>query len=251
MEVAMSNIKRLFLLLAALLVIGAMIIIINRPGKSLASDDSDYIAIENTLRLYLEIDAEARYTLDDSRLSEVLANDPRGSYMAEDGADKYFLMAVQWYTGNSNIKEGEIGMLDFWHAYYAYNRTVKQIYDNLVAMDMLPTPTPKPTEDPNDVYVLRTTESTPSSIYAGKTSPESIPEIQELMRETGFQYASLPPPRPETIVPVSFVIQSITVDNDLAHVVGDYTYAKVDLTFAKIDGQWYLIGQSIIQWHGG
>jgi hypothetical protein len=247
----MCNIKRLYLLLAALLVLITIIIIMNRPGKSLASDNPDYIAIENTLRSYLEIDAKARYSLDDSRLSEVLANDPRGSYSGAEGENAYLVKAVRWYTGNPNIKDDNIGMLDFWHAYYAYNREVKQIYDNVQAMGRLPTPTSSPTEDPFDIDVLLASESTPSSILPDKTSPESLPEIQELMKETGFQSASLPQPQPDVIMPEQFIIQSITIDNDLANVIGDYSYAEVDLTFVKLSGQWYLVGSKIIQWHGG
>ena len=199
--------------------------------------------------MYLEIDAEVQYTLDDSRLSEVLANGPRGSYMSTEGATKHFVKLVQWYTGNPNIKEDEIRMLDFWNARYAYIRAVKQIYDNAVAKGMLPTPTPAPMEDPFDIDAMRVAENAPS--MAPQTSPESLPEIQALMKETGAQYATLPPPRPEKIVPEQFVITSITIDEDLAHMVGDYQWATVDLTFAKIDGRWYLIGSIIIQWHGG
>lgn len=245
----MSNIKKLYFLLAAFILIGGVIIMFNRPGKTLASDDSDYIAIEKTLHLYLEIDAEIQYSLDDSRLREVLANDPRGSYTGTEGANKHLVKLVQWYTGNPNIKEDEIRMLDFWNARYAYNRAVKQIYDNAVAMGALPTPTPAPTEDPFDIDAMGVAENAHSR--TPQTSPESLPEIQALMEETGIQYATLPPPRPEKIVPEQFSITSITIDEDLAHMVGDYQWATVDLTFAKINGCWYLIGSKIIQWHGG
>ena len=61
----------------------------------------------------------------------------------------------------------------------------------------------------------------------------------------------LPPPRPEEIVPESFVIYSITKYNDVAHVIGDFPYAKVDLIFARIQGNWYLIGKRTLQDHGG
>jgi hypothetical protein len=251
MEVNMSNNKRLFILFAALIIIVAIVIILKRPGKSLAEDNPDYVAIENTLQSYFEIDAKARYTLDDSRLSDVLANDPRGSYSGAEGENGYLVKAVRWYTGNPDIQEDNIGMLNFWHAYYAYNREVKQIYDNAQAMGKLPMPTSSPTEDPFDIDVLLSTENAHSPIFSGETSPESLPEIQELMKETGFQSASMPLPQPDVIVPEKFIIQSITVDNDVAHVIGDYPYAKVGLTFVKLSGQWYLVGSKIIQWHGG
>ena len=56
----MQNIKRLCLLFVALMVVVVTIIIINQPGKSLAVDNPDYIAIENALQSYLEIDAKLR-----------------------------------------------------------------------------------------------------------------------------------------------------------------------------------------------
>ena len=242
----MSNMKRLFLTLAAVVIFVAIISLINRPGKNLASSDLDYDAIENTLRSYLEIDAEARYTLDDTRLSEVLANDPRGSYNGVEGANKYLVQAVRWYTGNPDISEDNIGMLDFWHAYYAYRRALKQIYDTTIGRELLPTPSPIPYEDdfPLELRV------TPNPTQVALPEFDSLPEVKELMEATGFQAASLPPPEPVVILPQQFTIESISVDNVVAHIIGDYPYAKVDLTFVNLSGQWYLVGEKIIQWHG-
>ena len=212
----MSKIMRHFLLLAALLIIGAVIITINNLGKRLTPGDPDYVAIENTLRLYLEIDAEARYTLDDSRLSEVLANDFRGGIVGDEELGGHYLKAVQWYKDNPFITRFGFGLLDFWHAFYAYNRAVDQIYDASISRGLMPTPL------------------------------SGLPEVRELMEATGFQTVSIQRPLPETIVPQAFEIQSITLYNDLAHVVVDM-YAKVDLTFAKIHGRWYIIGSRTIQ----
>jgi hypothetical protein len=196
-------------------------------ARSLESNDPRYIAIENTLQEYLNIDAEARYTLDDSRLSEVLANDLLGSY--DPGAGRSHLaQAVRWNTGNPNVSDNHIGMLDFWQAYYAYQRQVKQIYDDAVAQGKI---------DPysND----------------GTVSLESLPEIRQLMEQTGFQTAQLPPAQPANSVPISFAIRTIKVFWDEAYVVGDYPYARVGMTFVKHAGQWYLVGMSTLQQYGG
>ena len=55
----------------------------------------------------------------------------------------------------------------------------------------------------------------------------------------------LPYPRPEKIIPAEFVIDSISVDKDLAHAYGIYMGAKADFIFVKIDGVWFLIGENI------
>jgi hypothetical protein len=167
----MSNYKRLVFIFSTILIIVPIAILLNQPGKSLAEDNPDYIAIKNTLQLYLEIDAKARYTLDDSRLSEVLNNDPRGSYSGGLGENRYLVKAVRWYTGNPDIQEDYIGMLDFWHAFYEFNRQATLIYEKAQAMGSLPTPTPVPTEDPADLDALRATENAPAFPSPHQTSP--------------------------------------------------------------------------------
>jgi hypothetical protein len=219
--------KKPIILWIWLVLVAVTLFFVLKSGISLTPDNPEYIAIENTLRKYLEINAEARYTLDDSRLSEVLANDSRGSYSTHDG-NSALAKAVRWYTGNPLVMENHIGMLDFWHAYYAYNRQVKQLYNAAVAK-----------------------EGQSSSQVAAPISPESLPEVRQLMEETGFQGASLPPARPQVIVPENFVIESVKVFLGEAYVVGDYPYARVGLTFVKRSGQWYLVGSKILQWHGG
>lgn len=241
----MSNIKKLSFLLATFLVIVAIIIIINRPKKSLASSDLDYVAIENTLRLYLKFKAEARYTLDDGRMPEVLANDPRGS-----PADESDAKLVRFITNNPDLSADDIGLLDVEQALWAYRRLIKQKYDDASARGLLVPPTPE-VIDPFDVsYGPLEMRSTPDPIIVGQSELEALPEIMDLEKASG-RGATLPRPQPDVIMPEQFVIQSITVDNDLAHVIGDYSYAEVDLTFVKLSGQWYLVGSKIIQWHGG
>jgi hypothetical protein len=239
----MNKTMRRFLLLAALSIIGASIITINNLGKRLTPGDPDYVAIENTLRLYLEIDAEARYTLDDSRLSEVLANDFRGGIVGDEEENRFYLKAVQWYKENPYITRFGFGLLDFWHAFYAYNRAVDQIYDASIARGLMPIPPPDTYEDDSVPLEFRVT---PDPFQVDLSWLYGLPEVRELMEATGFQSVSIQRPLPETIVPQAFEIQSITVYNDFAHMVVDM-YAKVDLTFAKIHGRWYIIGSRTIQ----
>ncbi|RPI23855.1 MAG: hypothetical protein EHM70_22000 [Chloroflexota bacterium] len=93
---------------------------------ALTPNDTDWMAIETTLRTYAEIKEEALYSLDDSRLVQVLANDPRGGLV-----DPMFLKPVQWMTGNTDLKLKEVGFLHVEQARYAFDREVKELYPEI------------------------------------------------------------------------------------------------------------------------
>jgi hypothetical protein len=257
MEADMSHTKKLPYLLAAGLVVGAIFISACSQKPTPTSAVPDDIAIEKTLRTYLEIEAEALYTLDDSRLVDVLANDPRGGLVGGEELNKRYLQAVQWYKGNPNLKGDEIGCLEARQAFYAFRRQAKQIYDDAVAQGRLTAPDQEDLEKRLASYKkeISISEDQPTpEIYLADIATgqlETLPEYKALLAATGYDGFQLPHPLPDQIVPQAFVIESITVDRDLAHVVGDFSHAKVELTFAKIDGRWYLIGQRTIQNHAG
>jgi hypothetical protein len=256
----MRNIKKVFVLSVVLLSIGAAIIAVSyHPERALAlaPGDSDYIAIENTLRTYLEIKAEAEYTLDDSRLPEVIANDRRGGLVGGEDINKYYLQSVQWYKGNADLKGDQIGYLDVWQAVFAFRRECKRMYDEAMAQGRITVLTRE------EIFAL---EYNPENAPPGLSKEEilaqidptayatnewiSSPEAEALLAQTGFNYISLPPPQSEQIVPDFYRIDSITVEKDVAHVIGDFSYAKVELTFVKIDDRWYLVGERELQAHG-
>lgn len=204
-------------------------------------NDPDSVAIQNNLSRYLELKAEIHYTLDDSRLSEVMANDSRGGLTGGEIENRFYLKAVQWHRGDPNIKSDEFGLLDFWQARYAFAREVKRIYDNsAITRGLVPTPTSNP-----DVSIPR---RTPDPYYFAIGQLRDLPEIKALEKASGLG-VTLPRPLPDKVVPDKFIFQSISIDKDIAHVIGDFSYAKDELIFAKIQGRWYLINIIELQSH--
>ncbi len=249
----MFALKKLIACLGIGLLVAGLAVATRRPTETLAANDPDYRAIEEALRLKEAIDTEIQYTLDDSRLSEVYANDARGGAASDDDAQ-----LVRYMLGKPELAAGQIGKLDTLRALYAYQRKVKELYEAAIASGVAASgaaaaPTPE-AQDPFINPLPEQLQGNPAyALRAGPASvpPDSIPAIQALMQAAGRQAATLPPPRPETMQPVPFTVKSITVDNDLAHVVVEYLPATAEDLFVKIDGRWYMIGGKIVQWHGG
>jgi hypothetical protein len=193
-----------------------------RP-RPLATDDPIYLAIADTLRRYQALEAEAVYTLDDSRLSEVLANDRRGGLAGGADLNAYYLRAVRWHTGQPDLRGDEFGLLDFRRAYYAYLREVRRIYSEALATGEI----------------------------SAETAPFQLPAVEALMRATGMQVASLPPPKPEVIEPADdYLIYSIAVKSDLAYMRVEFPCAQSELIFAELEGHWYYIGGRRLKYLG-
>lgn len=236
--------------MAVVLIIVAIIIIINRPGKNLASSDPDYVAIENTLRSYLGIEAEANFTLDDSRLVEVLANDPRGGLFGDDRMNERLLKSVQWFKKNPDLIVDQIGLLDVRQAFYAFRRQAKQMYDDAIAQGKLTAPDMDQiiaSVDPHEYVGTPEVDLTANATWL----LETLPEYKAMLQAAGYDGVSLPGPRPEKIIPPSFTIESISIDNDLAHAYGIYMGEKADFIFIEQDGNWFLIGEYMNWWRGG
>jgi hypothetical protein len=251
MEINMRNIKKLFFILAAVLVIGALIIVMRPHEKVLASNEADYIAIENTLNQYLEIEAEANFSLDDSRLVEVLANDSRGGLFGDERMNERFLKSVQWLKNNPDLQVDQIGLLDVRQAFYAFRRQAKQMYDDAIADGRLTAPNRDQiiaSVDPHE-YDVNTLEV--DLTYSASMLLHSLPEYKAMLQAAGYDSISLPYPRPEKIIPPTFTIESIRIDNDLAHVYGTYIGSEADFIFMKRDGNWFLIGEHVKWGQGG
>ncbi len=247
----MNTIKNFALTCFLLLVIVAVMVPLLgglRPVQALSSGDADYVAIEKTLRTYAEIEAEAIFTLDDSRLSEVLANDPRGG-----PANDIETQAVRYMQGKPDLKAEAIGLLDIRQALYAYDRKVKQLYDAGIASGSIITPTPE-VRDPSINPIPEQLKGNPEydpSLQTPTVNLYTVPEIKALSEATGYQAVGLPPARPAKIEVEQFTIQAVTVEQDLAHVIADYPYALLELTLVKKEGRWYLVGRRELRPHRG
>ncbi len=217
---------------------------LSQPARALSQDDPDFTAIQTTLRTYAEIDNEARYTLDDSRLSEVLANDPRGGLVNPE-----LVKSVQYMSGNPDLKIEDIGFLDVNQVGWAFERKVKQVYDDAIASGKVVVPTPPP-YDPSENPVsidIRGTDADPRA-QIPLPNPLIVPEIRAMMVASGLG-AELPLPETVKRTPTDFKIISISVEGDLAHAKVNWEYGICDDVLVKKDGSWYLIGHHIIEWH--
>jgi len=243
------NKRNIFLGLSIISIFSLILtILIVQPAldlSPLSSDDPDWMAIETTLRTYAEIKEEALYTLDDSRLVEVLANDPRGGFV-----DPVFLKRVQWMKGNADLKLEEVGFLDTEQSRYAFERKVKELYETAIASGEVAVPTPPP-YDPSANPVsedIRGTDLDPRMHY--QPDVHIVPEVKALEQETGF-LGRFPPQMPDKIVPIGFKILSISVKDDLAYAKVDWDYGLCEDILVNKNGNWYLIGHKVIVWHSG
>ncbi|MEJ2710831.1 MAG: hypothetical protein P8074_24690 [Anaerolineales bacterium] len=231
--------------LTAVLLIAVFLIIKILPVRVLPATDPDFVAIETTLRTYADIQAQAHYTLDDSRLSEVLSNDLRGGLV-----DRRYLKSVRYMSGKPYLTTLQVGFLDVNQARWAFERKVKQLYDEAVASGRVTIPTPlpyDPSENPISIDI-RGTDRDPRTHF--RPDPRIVPEIRELEQATGLG-ATLPIPTSEKIIPMGFRILSISVVGNLAYARVDWDYGLCKDTLVKKDSSWYLIGHKIIRWHGG
>jgi len=235
---------RRFAIILGLLVVffltGILTLNIVRPALALSPDDPDFAAIQKTLRTYADIKLEAYFTFDDSRLIEVLANDPRGGLV-----DEHLLKAVQWMKDDPNLKLEDIGYLDANRSIYYFERTVNQIYEDAVSQGKIATPTP----------ISLTPVPTPIEIRKSGPNPDdprSLPEIQELIEATGGSIGVRTARSiPEGKSPIGFTLLSVSVNGDLAKAKVDWDWGLADVVLVKKEGHWYIIGESITQWHGG
>src|SRR5262249_13341140 len=163
-----------------------------------APTDPTYRAIAGALRLQNEIEAQAIVTLDDSRLTEVLADDPRGGLYGDD-SNAFYLQTVRWYTGNPQLQGWQVGALSARQAYYGYLRAVRDLYNEALA----------------------------SGAIKGQTQFAQLPAAQALMQASGFGASTLPSQLPTHVAPVpDYPIESISVAGDLAYMRVTFPCAK-------------------------
>ncbi len=87
-----------------------------QPLDVYASNNPDIFGIYETLSAYATLRREINYTFDDTQLSELLANDPKGGVMNEG-----YLGVVRYMQGKPDLKLEEIGFLDYSKARWAFN----------------------------------------------------------------------------------------------------------------------------------
>jgi hypothetical protein len=229
----MNRFKTVLGLSVVMIISGILIIKIVQPAHALSQDDPDFIAIQTTLRAYADINDEAEYTLDDNRLSEVLANDPRGGLV-----DPELVKSVQYMSGNPDLKREDIGFLDVNQARWAFERKVKQVYDEAIASGKVVAPTPPPydpAENPVSIDIVGT-DADPRT-HIPKPNPEIVPEVREIEQATGLG-ATLPVSPSEKIIPTEFQLLSVSVEGDLAHAKVDWYYGLCEDILVKKDGSW-------------
>jgi hypothetical protein len=244
----MSRFKTTLGLLAFLVISGIAIIKIFKPVIPLTPFNPDFIAIQTTLQTFADLDNLASYTFDDSRLSQVLANDPRGGLV-----DPELLKSVQYMSGNPDLKIEDIGFLDVNQAHWAFERKVKQVYDDAIAKGNVKDPTPTPLASsaiPNSNYRSNRDADQSGNYLFHTPDGRVIPEIQAMEKASGLQ-AMLPVPLPEKRTPTGFKIIFVSVEGDLAYAKVDWNYGLCDDILVKKNGGWYLIGHHIIKYHGG
>jgi hypothetical protein len=78
-----------------------------------------------------------------------------------------------------------------------------------------------------------------------------LAHVRALAQGVGLPLYYPPTNRDQGFHPIHFTILSVTIEGDLAHAQVDYDYGLVENTFVKKDGNWYLVGEKIIKWHGG
>jgi hypothetical protein len=248
------NRLKILLVLSAFVIAELLIIKYAQTAQVIPTTAPDFRAIQTTLRTYADIIDEASHTLDDSRLSEVLANDLRGGLV-----DPQYVKSVQYMTGKPDRKRIDIGFLDVNQARYAFDRRVRQLYDNAIArgeLKIIPIPTdnailPTPYDplDKNITADMRATDQARRT-YVWPPNPESVPEIRALEKATGL-VAFISVPSTGEKIPTGFKILYISVFGDLAQAEVDWDYGLCNDSLIKKDGSWYLVGHKIIQWHGG
>ena len=82
--------------------------------------------------------------------------------------------------------------------------------------------------------------------------PESIPKIWTLEKVAEFYPGvRIPDPALVSVKPFGFTLLSVTIEGDLAHARVDWDYGLTDDILVNKNGSWYLVGEEIIQWHGG
>ncbi|HMN59836.1 MAG TPA: hypothetical protein PJ988_05700 [Anaerolinea sp.] len=236
----MRKIMTILSILVVFILTGILAFNIVHPAQALSPNDPDYIAIQKTLRTYADIKLDAYFSFDDSRLIEVLANDPRGGLV-----DEHLLKAVQWMKNDPDLKLEDIGFLDANRSIYYFERTFNQIYEDAVSQGKIATPTPVPlTPVPTPIEIRK---SGPSP-----DDPRSLPEIQELIEATGgFIGVRTARSIPEGKSPIGFTLLSVSVNGDLAKAKVDWEWGLADVVLVKKEGHWYIIGENITQWHGG
>jgi hypothetical protein len=169
-------------LLVLLLIAGALARVLVQPTRALAPGDPDRDAMEKTISKYLDIKAEAQFSLDDSELDTVLANDPRGGKLEDEK-----IQAVRFMKNDPDLLEDHIGLLDYYQARYSYYRSAKKIYDDAVSSGRIVVPTPVP-YDPSDNPVPLERQGTefdrrtPQPDYV-RLPPESLPEVRAVCKQ--------------------------------------------------------------------
>lgn len=242
----MNGIWKAVILFALFSAVFVLLVVNIQPAQSLSPDNSNYVAIEDTIKRFESFRAEAQYSGDGSQMGTVLANDSRGGILNENEQK-----LVRYIKKDPALGPGQIGLLDYYQSLYIYYQLVKNIYDDAINTGKVTVPTPFP-YDPsvNPVPLEYQGTEFDRRMQVPKVELLSIPELAELAQVTGI-LPYIPPKRPKELYVIGFKILSVTIEGDLARAQVDYTYGLVEDMLVNKDGKWYLVGQKVIKWHGG
>jgi hypothetical protein len=210
---------------------------------------TDYIAIEETLNLYLKIDADAKYTLDERSYQEVVVNDLRGGWAGTHAPEHLRYLETLYAQDRGAGLSSAPGLLNYKLAYLAFNRLARELYHDAVASGdyviqtpIPPTPTAQPQHFPRiDFPGIETPQSNPGYVYM----PRRQLDLEELENSLGMRvnYWSLFPgkytPGP---VKINRVIRLFGMAK--ARVI---SCSVVDYTLVKRNGKWYVAGEKEIK----
>ncbi len=156
-------------------------------------------------------------------------------------------------SGNPDLKIEDIGFLDVNQAHWAFERKVRQVYNDAIANGKVLDPTPTPFASsaiPNSNYKSNRDADRSGNYLFHTPDGRVIPEIQAMEKAAGL-HAMLPNQPPEKRTPTRFKIIFVSVKGDLAYAKVDWDYGLCDDILVKKGGSWYLISHRIIQYHGG
>ncbi len=225
-----------------------------RPTIDYDPNNPDIIAIKNTLQSFADLKNNFYFTMDDSKVDQILANDPRGGLVNEG-----YLKLVRYMKGDPNLKIENIGYLDVYECLYAYEIKAKKIFDAAVARGEITIPTPMVDDssaNPATLTAQALWTSTPTVyewLYTPPPNSEMLPEIRAMEQAAGFRiYFPLSMEDKKNLLNyvLKFSLMSVSIQGDLAHIKTDWNYALVDDILVKKAGHWYLVGEKTLLDHG-
>jgi hypothetical protein len=225
-----------------LLVLVLVFVLVSRFAQ-VESSSPAYIAIEETLNRYLEIDAEARYILDDGSYQEVVVNDLRGGWAGSHASQHWrYLEALYAQEQGAGLRSAP-GLLNYKRAYCAFHRLARDILQEVIASGAYVVRTPTPaTPTPTLLETMLIPQQNPELVY----EPSWYPALQEVATRLGMGVNHWSLVRVK-IEPEPFEIKRVIRMFGTAKVRVDFPCVEYEYTFIKRNERWYVVGEKEIR----